>query len=449
MVIILSCAAGALLLFFLLAMILIKLRKTESALRAVEVRLKREQELRRVRSQSRNSDERARIGAVTSWLAHELRQPLSAILSNAGAALQFLKQENPNLDEIREILNDIIADENRASAVIARVSDALRRKEMKRDKTSLASVIREALALLQDEIADRGMVCTTRLETDFEITAEKAQIREVLISLVSNALEAVRNQPADRRRLEVRLTEGKAGWAQVTLSDTGQGVPEPRSAKLFEPFQAGRNQGMGIGLSICRSIIQAHGGSIWSENNPDGGATFAFTLPLENTVDLEPRSPGLPDVEDYSPSAAAEDAERQPQNARILLIDDSEPYRRATWSLLRGNPHIELSGEAADGIEAVRKAGDLKPDVVLLDISLSGINGIDAASQIRIVSPHTKIIFLSQYDDPEVTRGVLHTGALGYVLKTDAAKELVIALRAVLRGERYLSTGLRDVAGAG
>ncbi len=443
MIPIIGCAVAVLFLFVMTTN-LIKLRKSDAALRGSEEQLKREIELGRLRLQARNFDQRTRMRAVASWLAHELRQPLSAILSNAGAALQFLKQENPNLDEIGEILKDIIADENRASAVISRMRDTLQRGETSRERISLAAEIRENLALFRDEMAEQGVECISHLETNLEVNADRVQIREVLLNLVMNSLEAMQNRPAHQRRLEVTLTAGRPGMAQITLHDSGPGVPDSQSARLFDPFQTNKKERMGIGLFICRSTIQAHGGSIWFENSPGGGATFSFTLPLKITADVAMQQS---EAEIDAHSARREAGEELPRALRMLLIDDSEPYRRITWSLLKGIPHVELTGEAADGVEAVRKAGDLKPDVVLLDISLSGINGIDAASQIRIVSPHTKIIFLSQYDDPDVIRGVLHTGALGYVLKVDAAKELVDAVNAALVGERYLSSGLRDGAG--
>lgn len=206
-------------------------------------------------------------------------------LRNAQAALRFLEHENPDLGEIREILNDIVLDDKRASAVISGMSDMLRRKETRRDNISLAATIQETLDLMHGEIVGQGVQSGFCSETDCPVSADKAQIQQVLISLAMNAIEAMQCKPAHQRRLEVTLALAGPDMAQITVSDSGPGVPDSQSARLFDPFRATENPGMGIGLSICRSIVQAHGGSIWCTNNQDGGAAFCFTLPVVPAAD--------------------------------------------------------------------------------------------------------------------------------------------------------------------
>lgn len=401
-----------------------------------------EAERGRLRFHAWRADRRARVSALAASLAHDLRQPLDAILRNAQVALRFLEHENPDLGAIREILDDIVLDDQRASAVISGLSDMLRRKQTRRDIISLAAAIQETLDLMQGEIAGLGVQCGFGGEADCEVSADKAQIQQVLISLVTNAIEAMQGQPEHQRRLEVTLARGGPDMAQITVSDTGPGVPDARRRRLFEPFWATEDQGTGIGLSICRSIVQAHGGSIWYTNNRDGGAAFCFTLPLAPATDRarQGSESGLTEIPSFSRVGAGGASTA----ARVLLVDDSEPYRHAMWSMLADVPLMELAGEAADGMEAVKLAGDLKPDLILLDVRLPGMNGIEVASRIRLASPESKMLFLSQYDDPDVVLAVLHTGALGYVLKVDAGKELLQAVAAVLRGERFLSTGARE-----
>ena len=413
-----------------------------AVVRDITERRRKEEDTGRLRFHAWRADRRARMGALAASLAHDLRQPLSAILHNAQAALRFLEHENPDLGEIREILNDIVLDDKRASAVISGMSDRLRRKETRRDNISLAAIIQETLDLMHGEIVGQGVQSRLCRETDCVVSADKAQIRQVLISLVTNALKAMQGQPALMRRLEVTLALTMPDMAQITVTDSGPGVPDAQSRRLFDPFWATEDQGMGIGLSICRSIVQAHGGSIWCTNHQDGGAAFCFTLPLAPATD--PGKQGSESGVTETSSSSRDGVGEWSTGARILLVDDSEPYRRALWSMLADAPLMELAGEAADGVEAVKMAGDLKPDLILLDVRLPGMNGIEAASRIRLVSPESKMLFLSQYDDPDVVRAVLHTGALGYVLKVDAGKELLPAAAAVLRGERFLSTGVRD-----
>jgi PAS domain S-box-containing protein len=411
-----------------------------AVVRDITGRRGKEEDMGRLRCHAWRSERRARMGALAASFAHDLRQPLNAILHNAQAAQRFLEHENPDLGEIREILDDIVLDDRRASSVISSMSDMLRRKETRRDNISLAATIRETLDLMHGEIVGQRIQSGFCREADCVVAADKAQIRLVLISLVTNAIEAMQDHPG-QRRLEVTLALTGPDMAQITVSDSGPGVPDAQSRSLFDPFWATGDPGMGIGLSICRSIVQAHGGSIWCTNNQEGGAAFSLTLPL-----VPAEAPGKQGSESdlTKPASSRDGIGEWSTGARILLADDSEPYRRALWSMLADLPLMELAGEAADGMEAVRMAQDLKPDLILLDISLPGINGIEAAARIRTASPKSKILFLSQYDDPDVIRAVLHTGALGYVLKVAAGEELLPALAAVLRGERYLSTGVRD-----
>lgn len=386
------------------------------------------------------SERAARMSAITALLAHELRQPLAAILSNAQAALRALERANPDLSEIREILNDIVQDDNQASAVISTMSQRLRRREAGREEISVAGTIRETLALLHDDLEGAGVRPTFCCEADCAVTADKAQIMSVLINLVANSLEAMRYRPEDQRRLRVSLALAEPGMAQITVSDSGPGIPDSQAGRLFDPFWKSDDQRMGTGLYICRFIVQAHGGNISYRRNQEGGADFSFTLPLSTTADLGGEMSGRSSVEGGPNS---------PKGMRVLIVDDSEPYRRATWSLLASVLLAELAGEAADGLEAVRKAEELKPDLILLDVSLTGINGIEAASRIRKVAPDSKVLFLSQYDDPDVVRAVLQTGALGYVLKVDSARELLSAVAAVSSGKEYLSAGVRNCARTG
>ncbi len=396
----------------------------------------------RLRLQAWRLDCASRVGALTVLLGHELRQPLAAILSNAQAALLLMERQKADPGETREILNDIVLDCERASAVIKELSTRLRRKESRREQVSLVDTIQETLAVLHDEIAGHLIQVRFCSEGDCVVSADKAQVREVLINLIINAIEAVQSRPARERRLDVALAPAGSDMAQITVTDSGPGVPDSQSGSLFSPFYTTRGPGAGIGLYVCRSIIQAHGGRTWFENSKEGGAVFCFTLPLATATDHRKQTPAPCSAETDSPPR--DGAGERSTKTRVLIVDDSEPYRRALWTILASDSRMELAGEAVDGVEAVQKAGELKPDLILLDVSLTGVNGIEAASQIRSIAPGARMMFLSNYDDPDVVRGALHTGALAYVLKVDTGRELLPALAAVLRGETFLSTGVRD-----
>ncbi len=409
-------------------------------------RRRHEEELARLRLQAWHADRIARLRAITSSLAHDLRQPLTAILSNSQAALQFLRLDNPDLSEVRAALNDIVTDNRHASAVIDGIGDLLPRIEARRDRIDLAAAIEEVLAILKADIAGSGVLVRFAPATELEVAADKSQIQLVLINLIMNGIKAMQNRPTHDRQLDLALTLAGPGVAQVTVSDSGPGIPEERRGRLFDPFWAAKGQGTGIGLSICRTIVQAHGGKIWHEDRPGGGAIFSFTLPAvtaENAEMPTVASPEAATVSSLTPTGGG--AELPSRVSRVLIIDDSAPFRRAVISKLQELPLIEISGEAADGVEAAQKAEDLQPDIILLDVSLPGINGIDLASRLRGVSPCSRLLFLSQYDDPDIVRAVLHTGALGYVMKVDIGKDLLPAVASVLQGEKFLSASVRSL----
>lgn len=243
-------------------------------------RKQEEEELHQLRGASWHADRVARTGAITASLAHELNQPLAAILSNAQAAARFLESPNPNLDEIREILRDIVLDDKRAGVVISGLRSMLRRQETRREKIRLPNVIRETLDLLHSELLGRHVAVRSWCESDYVVVGDKAQIQQVLLNLILNAVEAMDNVPADQRRVELALTLPQAHEAQVSVRDFGPGITEEQKPKLFKAFWTSKTKGMGIGLSICRSIVESHGGRIWFANHREGGAIFYFTVPV-------------------------------------------------------------------------------------------------------------------------------------------------------------------------
>jgi len=151
------------------------------------------------------------------------------------------------------------------------------------------------------------------------------------------------------------------------------------------------------------------------------------------------------DVGRESPAAQTRKiaASQKPSGLTVLIADDKASFRRAVSSILADLPDLKLLAEAADGAEAIAKAAELNPDLVLLDISLPGIHGVEAAYRIRELVPHTRILFLTQYDSPDFVQAALRSGAEGYVLKVDAGSELLQAAKATLRGEQYISSGIR------
>ncbi len=265
--------------------------------RNITGRKKAEEELQRLRMESWHAHRVAQTGAIAASLAHELNQPLAAILSNAQAGARLMNAAEPDLAEIREILEDIARDDKRAAAVIAGLRSMLRRKETYRESLDLATTAREVLALAHSELLARDVDVELGAEPGIRVSADSAQIQQVVLNLVMNAVEAMENQPSERRRLVISLSATPEGDALLAVRDRGTGISEDQHTKLFEAFWTTKPHGMGIGLPICRSIIESHGGRMWFANNEDHGVTFFVSLPLSG----ERRPRGAPRATMLSP----------------------------------------------------------------------------------------------------------------------------------------------------
>jgi PAS domain S-box-containing protein len=223
----------------------------------------------------------ATVGALTTAVAHELNQPLGAILSNAEAAEMFLMAEPPALDEVREILADIRKDDQRASEVIRRMRNLLRKQELAPKLIEINDAVEEVLILLSIDASHRKVALKFEGTADLPSAwCDPVHLQQVVLNLVLNGMEAMAGMPEERRRVIVRTGRGDNGSVKIAVADSGAGIPEDRLPKLFEPFFTTKKDGMGMGLSIARTIVEAHFGKIWAENNSAGGATFYFTVPI-------------------------------------------------------------------------------------------------------------------------------------------------------------------------
>jgi PAS domain S-box-containing protein len=225
----------------------------------------------------------SRVGVVTELsgsLAHELNQPLGAILSNTEAIRRLLTHERPDLAEVRAILNDIVADDQRAGEVIQRVRLLLRKGAVQPELLDVADVVRQVLRLAGRELADRGVVLHADLATGLPpVRGDRVQLQQVLLNLVMNATEAMADVPPDERVARVCAERLDGGGVRVSVSDNGPGIAPEMVEDIFQPFISTKPWGMGMGLAICRTIVTAHGGRLWVTNDPGAGATFQFTLP--------------------------------------------------------------------------------------------------------------------------------------------------------------------------
>jgi PAS domain S-box-containing protein len=224
----------------------------------------------------------ATLGELSGALAHELNQPLTSILTNAQAALRFLTREPPDLAELREILHDIVDDDQRAGEVIRRLRALLRKGETPRQPLDVNDLVGDVLRLAHSELIGHGVTVTLQLTPGLpKVAGDRVALQQVLLNLIVNACDAMRlDQPVDRQ-LTIDTTLDDEDVVRLAVADRGAGIPVDGIERIFEPFFTTKEHGLGLGLMICRSIVAAHGGRLWATNNPDRGATFAFTLPVE------------------------------------------------------------------------------------------------------------------------------------------------------------------------
>ena len=224
---------------------------------------------------------RVAMGELAASIAHELNQPLGAIHNNAGAAQVLIRREPPDLKEVADILDDIKQDDKRASEVISRLRSMLRKAPANVEELALDEVIDGVLALLRAEAASKGVSLKAEFEPPLpRIRADAVQLQQVILNLALNGIEAMRSQPEGRRQLTIRGRRVNESEVEVVVSDSGDGFDAKLLPRAFDAFVSSKPDGMGLGLSISRTIIEAHGGRMAAENAPEGGAAVRFTLPL-------------------------------------------------------------------------------------------------------------------------------------------------------------------------
>jgi len=222
----------------------------------------------------------AMAGELSSSIAHELNQPLGAILTNAETAELILNSPHPDLAELREILADIRRDDQRASDVISRMRNFLKRTPFESKDLDLNDIMREAFAFLAVQASDRNVALYYEASSKaLPIRGDAVQLQQVILNIVVNSMEAMLAMPSGRAVIGHAELHGGTS-AMVSISDAGPGIPPEKLSEVFDPFFTTKKDGMGVGLSIARTIIQIHKGRIWAENHPEGGAVFHLSLPL-------------------------------------------------------------------------------------------------------------------------------------------------------------------------
>jgi two-component system, LuxR family, sensor kinase FixL len=241
-----------------------------------------EEQAARQRNEMAHLSRVSTLGELSGSIAHELNLPLSSILSNAQTAQRVLANGDTNLAEVREILNDIVSEDKRAGEVIHRLRRWLKKDEVQQDSVQINEVVEDVLKLIRSDLVNHKVIVDTQLARHLPtVTGDPVQLQQVLVNLVVNACDAMTDCNTPERRLLIRTgIENGSSAVILSVTDRGGSIPKEKLEQIFEPFFTTKAKGMGLGLSVCRSIIAAHGGKLWATNNTDRGATFHFSLPI-------------------------------------------------------------------------------------------------------------------------------------------------------------------------
>jgi PAS domain S-box-containing protein len=219
------------------------------------------------------------LGEMTASIAHEVNQPISAVITNAQAGLRWLDARRPDLEEVRQALSRVVRDGNRAGEVIDRIRALVRKVPPHRDRSNINEAIHEVIALTQTEVERNGIRLQTRLADDLPLVpADRVQLQQVIMNLIVNAIEAMAGIGDRPRELTIASGKGDANTVLVEVKDTGPGIDPADLGRLFQSFYTTKPDGIGMGLAISRSIVEAHGGTLSAAPNQPHGATFQFTV---------------------------------------------------------------------------------------------------------------------------------------------------------------------------
>ena len=368
---------------------------------------------------------------VLGYVAHDLRNPLGGIAIFAGL---LLNEALPKARR-RSSLEAILQATGQMDRLIQDLLDVGRMEggglRLDPEPLEAAPLVRAALPLLQASAGDAGLELHLELAGDLpRVLADRNRVLQVVSNLVGNAIKFT------PRGGTVTLRARSLG-AEVLFSvaDTGPGIPAADLPHLFDRFwqaQRTRTGGAGLGLAIAKGIVEGHGGRIWAASEAGKGATFFFTLPC--AVEAE-RAAGAPPV-DETPPAGAPAPVAEP--LRVLLVDDDPVIRRGLREMLAAGGRFDVVGEGADGEEAVRLAGELAPDVVVMDLGMPGMDGIEATRRITAALPDVRVLVLTAEPEDRWLLKVLDAGGSGLVQKATAHRDLLHAVETVAGGQVFL-----------
>jgi two-component system sensor kinase FixL len=367
------------------------------------------------------------LGEISASIAHELNQPLAAILSNAQVLRKGVSSMSPEI--VAETLEDVVSDTQRAGEVIKRLRNLLRPQEHKVEVFDINKVVTGVVELLHSESVLKHISINTELAPgSLNVTADRVHAQQVLINLLSNAFDAMAECELKQRQLKVCTTSSENGFAQVSVQDTGHGFEGKSSQQLFKPFYTTKEQGMGMGLAISRTILRALGGRLWAENNSGHGATFFFTLPTEATVTgIEAKN--KPELDLLAPSKV-----QQPKQTTIFIVDDDDSFRTAISRQLNFAGYIIEAFSSAE--EFLQRAPYEGIGCLIVDLHMPHATGLDLQAKLSSHDYTMPILFLTGAGDTVSGVEAMKAGALDFLTKPVDEQVLLTAIEHAIEVDR-------------
>jgi C4-dicarboxylate-specific signal transduction histidine kinase len=244
-------------------------------------RRRAEEELQKAQAELAHVSRLTTLGELTASISHEVNQPIAGVVTNGQAALRWLGQNPPRLDEVRSAVERSVRDGNRASEIIKQIRALAKKTDPKKLSLDINDVIQEGIVLLRREILSQGVSLRTEFASELpRVAGDRIQLQQVIVNLIMNGAEAMVPVTDRPHEILIRSRQDDPQQVLVAVRDSGTGIESASAERLFKAFYTTKPGGMGMGLSICRSIIAAHGGRLWASPNADHGATFQFTLPV-------------------------------------------------------------------------------------------------------------------------------------------------------------------------